>query len=292
MLCGYTSLEKLQTKSAFLRTSSAKPYAPPINITTSRPSASYVTALKDARDNEVYAVAKLADGNYWMMENLRLDNSVELSATNTNNPLLPLTNVLGSTTSNFLSATSSQWCTDSYATCVDQSKLNTNNVALATTSPAFSQNYTSNAHSNFSANLYSYGNYYNWYSATAGNGKYETGSNQVAAGDICPAGWHLPYGGSGDENNGKGNTSGGFYYLNNFLGNSNGWRSFPNNFVYSGSWRDSSASDRGSSGYYWSSTAAANLFAYLLDFSSDYVYLTHNYTKDKGYSVRCVAPVQ
>lgn len=33
-----------------------------------------------------------------------------------------------------------------------------------------------------------------------------------SAGDICPAGWHLPYGGSGTGEKG-GNTSGGFYYL-------------------------------------------------------------------------------
>ena len=32
-----------------------------------------VKALKDQRDNNVYTVAKLADGNCWMIENLRLD---------------------------------------------------------------------------------------------------------------------------------------------------------------------------------------------------------------------------
>ncbi len=250
----------------------------------------YVTALKDARDGEVYAVAKLADSNYWMTENLRLDNSSELSSTNTNNPSLPLTNdYSASTTSNFLSATSNSWCTNSNAQCYNQSVLNTNNVALTTTLPAFSQNYTSNAHSDFSTNLYSYGNYYNWYSATAGNGKYETGSNQVAAGDICPAGWHLPYGGNGDENNGKGNTSGGFYYLNNLIGNnSNAWRSFPNNFVYSGSWYGSSAGSRGYNGNYWSSTALDTYTAYYLYFYSSSVNPTSNYSKYNGNSVRCV----
>ena len=36
-----------------------------------------VTALTDARDNDTYAVAKLADGKCWMIENLRLDNTAD-----------------------------------------------------------------------------------------------------------------------------------------------------------------------------------------------------------------------
>ena len=256
----------------------------------------YVTALKDSRDNEVYAVAKLADGNYWMIENLRLDNSSELSQQNTNYPALPLTNDYNAgTTSNFLSATSNSWCTDyDSAPCYNQSKLNTNNVTAITTSPAFSQNYTNGTHaSDFNTNLYSYGNYYNWYSATAGNGTRETSNNQVVAGDICPAGWQLPYGGSGDIYNGKGNTSGGFYYLNNLLGNSsNAWRSFPNNFIYSGYWYNSSPSSRGGYGYYWSSTADSyTSSAYYLYFYNSYVGTSNN-SKYNGYSIRCVAPIQ
>ena len=34
-----------------------------------------MTALRDQRDNNVYAVAKLKDGKCWMVENLRLDNT-------------------------------------------------------------------------------------------------------------------------------------------------------------------------------------------------------------------------
>ncbi|MEE0888185.1 MAG: BspA family leucine-rich repeat surface protein, partial [Candidatus Saccharimonadaceae bacterium] len=246
------------------------------------------------RDNEVYAVAKLADGNYWMIENLRLDNEAELSNANTNNPALPLTNDYNAgTTSNFLSTTSNSWCTDyDSAPCYNQSKLNTNNVTATTTSPTFNQNYTNGAHSSdFNTNLHSYGNYYNWYSATAGRGTRETSNNQVAAGDICPAGWSLPVGGSN-------NTSGSFYYLNQQMGGntytqgSNNWRSFPNNFIYSGYWYNSSPSSRGNYGYYWSSTAESYTS------SADYLYFYNSYVgtsstnKYNGNSVRCVAPIQ
>ena len=94
---------------------------------------SSVSALTDERDNDTYAIAKLADGKCWMIENLRLDNTPELTSTNTNNPSLPLTNNYAeSTTSNHLSSstdpTTTAWCTDQSAACYDQSMLHTNNT--------------------------------------------------------------------------------------------------------------------------------------------------------------------
>ena len=50
------------------------------------------TALTDERDGNTYAVAKLADGKCWTIENLRLDNTPELTSANTHNPSLSLTN--------------------------------------------------------------------------------------------------------------------------------------------------------------------------------------------------------
>ena len=257
-----------------------------------------VIALEDERDNEVYAVAKLADGNYWMIENLRLDNEPELSATNTNNPSLPLTNNYEEQiTSDKLSATSNNWCigwgtTEEQIACYDHSNLNTNNTANTVASPVFIQDFTSSSHNGkFEDNIASYGNYYNWYSATAGNGKQET--TTTVTGDICPAGWILPIGNQTD-------TNGSFSHLDVSMGGtgseqgsaeaSNRWRSFPNNFVYSGDWSGSSAGSRGSSGSYWSSAADNTYGAYYLYFSSDNVNPgTNNFGKYKGHSVRCVA---
>ena len=231
-----------------------------------------IIALKDNRDNEVYTVAKLADGNCWMTENLRLDNNTTINATNTNNPISTFT---------ALSPSSDSWCTDNSSSCFNQSLLNTNNIAN-TVSPMTGTN----------ANIYSYSNYYNWYSATAGNGTRSISSGTVA-GDICPAGWHLPYGGNTTSEKG-GNTSGGFYYLNQQMGGntsatgSNNWRSFPNNFVYSGYWIGSSAYSRGYNGRYWSSTALNTYLAYYLYFDSSSVAPTDSDRKGDGLSVRCV----
>jgi uncharacterized protein (TIGR02145 family) len=231
-----------------------------------------VIALKDNRDNEVYTVAKLADGNCWMTENLRLDNNATINATNTNGPISTFT---------ALGPSSNSWCTDSSESCFNQSMFNTNNIANPV-SPMTGTN----------ANIYSYSNYYNWYSATAGNGTYSKYSGTVS-GDLCPAGWHLPYGGYTTSEKG-GNTSGGFYYLNQQMGGntsatgSNNWRSFPNNFVYSGHWNGSSANSRGGLGSYWSSTADSTNNAYNLDFNSRYVDPMYYSNKVNGYSVRCV----
>ena len=257
-----------------------------------------VTALTDNRDNNVYAIAKLADGKCWMIENLRLadkdssNSDIILSSTNTHNPSLPLTNIYdSSTTSNHLSSTSSVaydattapegWCTTNSAACYNQSRLRTDNTTL----------YTNNTASSYSvsSNVYSYGNYYNWYSATAGHGKYTNGSGYIAPGDICPAGWHLP----------TGNTTGEYYALNTALNAgaidstaSNNLRSYPNNFVYSGYAGSSSVNNRGSSGYYWSASGHNSYNAYDMYFISSGVGPGTKYDeKYFGWIVRCLSDV-
>ena len=239
-----------------------------------------VTALTDERDGDTYAVAKLADGKCWMIENLRLDDSAELSSANTHNPSLPLTNVYSEdpTTSNHLSPTTdptqTAWCTTNSSACDDQSMLATNNTTL----------YTNNTASNYdaSSNVYSYGNYYNWYSATAGNGKYSTSS--TVSGDICPAGWHLP----------TGSTAGEFYVLNTAvagsLATSYGLRSYPNNFVYSGDVNGSRIVGRNSTGFYRSASGGSEPPGdYPLSFSNLHVDPgTTKYYRYYGEMVRCL----
>ena len=239
-------------------------------------STNQVIGLTDTRDNNVYAVAKLADGNCWMIENLRLadtdsnNSPIILNSTNTNNPASTFT---------ALSATSNEWCTQyDSETCVNQNKLNTSNTI----------SFTNNTTSSQVSDIYSYGNYYNWYTATAGTGTYSQTSGN-ATGDICPNGWSLP----------TGNTGGQFSVLDSAMGGtggyqstaeaSNRWRSYPNNFLYSGVWYGSVAVGRGISGNYWSRTAGNSSSAYDLLFGSK------NVTPDtginvKGYSntVRCL----
>ena len=282
-----------------------------------------VTARKDTRDNNVYAVAKLADGKCWMVENLRLadkdsnNNDIVLTSDNTHNPSLPLTNTWWYSsandndavpTSNHLSATTdpttTAWCTSFSSACFDQSMLATNNTTL------FTDN-TSTSYST-SSNVFSYGNYYNWYSATAGHGKYGSsyGQGYESPGDICPAGWHLPKGGNKSQestnefwqlittglNNGVNPANYDSYTTPHYTETeaipvSNALRSYPNNFVYSGSVSGSSVYRRSSHGIYRSSSAVNTVRAYILFFFSRGVYPgTYNdNSKNQGVMVRCVA---
>lgn len=284
-----------------------------------------VTALTDQRDGEVYTIAKLADENCWMVENLRLADTHQesgntvatvLTTSNTNildsNSTLPITNIYNAdpslaTTSNSLSPSSSVaynassapygWCTTKSTACLNQSRLNTTNT-VANITPSQTQNITSvNAHTNFNKTIYAYGNYYDWYSATAGYGTYPTVSD-FTDGDLCPVGWHLPYGNTSTGTKG-GNTSGGFYYLANRMTaatnsavNSNKFRTFPNNFIYAGYWVGNSGKVRGGEGSYWSNRSASNIGAFNLYLSSTLFYPGNtnvNVNKYNGSSVRCVA---
>ena len=160
--------------------------------------------------------------------------------------------------------------------------------------------------------MYSYGNYYNWYSATAGRGTYgfNTDNNSVA-GDLCPAGWHLPKGGNksnetnnefwslvvtginGGTNPANYESSTQPYYTGTPEGTeaSNKLRAYPNNFVYSGYVKGGSVVSRGSNGGFWSSTVLSSNYAYnLLLYSSGVNPGTYSSSKYFGRAVRCVAP--
>ena len=281
-----------------------------------------VSALTDTRDNQTYAIAKLADGNCWMIENLRLDNTAELTTLNTNNPLNDGTNVTlkhnytDTGTYNTLSATSSVaynantapdgWCSTDSAACDDQSRLRTDNTANRVS-------YASGATMSTSANLYSYGNYYNWYSATAGRGTYGfSTNNNSTAGDLCPTNWRLPKGGnktrivSNDDNefwnlvvdalNGGTNPAN---YTSNvtpyYTGSTEAGpvdaliRTWPNNFIHSGNVNGASLSSRGSYGGYWLSTAYSSGYAYAIGFGGVNVYPgTGRDHKFGGWPIRCL----
>lgn len=248
----------------------------------------YVTALRDERDGQVYAVAKLADGNYWMIENLRLNNNYTTPNWGNNS----LSQGFGGVFNGLADAESGNFS----SSITSNSLYNTRN---SYTMPRYNNNNTNSSVANMTGadgNIYSYGNYYTWAAAIADTTAYSSSSDIINT-SICPAGWHLPYGNNGTGTNG-GNTSGGFYNLNYKINNdsnvanataSRNLRAYPNNFVYSGGFLYSYAIDRGSGGGYWSSTANNSNVAYYLFFRSSVVNLgTFSTDKYCGYSVRCV----
>ncbi len=277
--------------------------------TNTRATLASMTALKDTRDNNVYAVARLADGKCWMVENLRLDSTATITIANTDNPLNTNSTVIlktdydNNTTSDHLASSSNTWCTSNSAACDDKTMLNTNNTNRSLTS-----SYNGTGDTTY-YQWYGYGNYYNWYSATAGNGTYSFNiNNNSITGDLCPVGWHLPKG--GDKDNSANSefwalavASTGAEPVNTssqtqpyYTGNKEGknatevFRRFPNNYIYSGVFGGTSALLRNSDGRYWSSSSAGDNAAYYLLLSSSRVYPGTDYNnKYGGRSVRCIA---
>ena len=224
-----------------------------------------VIGLTDTRDGNVYAVSKLADGNCWMIEDLRLSNSNStLDNTNTDNPAPGFTSLSASSDDN--------WDCNTEA-CINQNKLNANNTILFVNNTTGVQN----------GYIYSYGNYYNWYTATAGTGTYSLISDN-ATGSICANGWTLPLGKKSNNDEGQfatlgsalGITSYGIYTADG----SNRMRTYPNNFIF----------NDGYLGGYWSRTAYGMKEANYMLISNMYIYYNagNGRGKHNGYYVRCL----
>lgn len=186
-----------------------------------------VTALTDQRDNQVYAIAKLADGNCWMIENLRLEHEATVG-NNINNPSVTneslaqgygkysgtgtnYGNFVGlaeaenerfdnSSTGNSLYSTDGSNNTENIGTSNSPgyrmpryNHINTDsNPSTGTRAQSLtvSTSYTTLAN----ASIYGYGNYYNR-AATIADTAYD-GGGIVTSTSICPKGWRLASGGN------------------------------------------------------------------------------------------------
>ena len=246
----------------------------------------------DPRDNKSYAVAKLADGNCWMLDNLALDlvaskNNITSSNTNASDTYL-----------NYLKGVNTGTTSDQYPTA---------GVAYWTSSYSYSapliaiKNANDDTWNPDTVASVTYGNgsgkigvYYNYCAASAGsycwgNGTSSTGSPESDPksdtlydidADICPAGWHMPTTTSG---------SGEYYYLYNTAYSAN-QTNFKNalSTPLSGLFYDDSARNQGSFGGFWSSTwyGTSNM-SYLLVYAST-VYPSNTNNRVNGNSLRCL----
>ena len=284
---------------------------------------SSVSALTDERDGETYAIAKLADGNCWMIENLRLEAEDTRGTTNvalaqgyaTSTSFGDFTGLADAESAGFSNSTlaNSRYSTDGSNGTVNIGSGSSpgyrfpryNNL----NTPASAGNRPTNPTSNVFADdgttvgMYGYGNYYTWSAAIANTIYYSSSTATDESGktsenvntSICPSGWKLPYG----RDSGNGNTSGGFHYLNYKMNNNSDvtdytankkLRGFPVNILLSGGYSINEDLERGSTGYYWSSTAFNKSSAYSLALDNSSVYPgVYNVTKSLGFSIRCIA---
>ena len=281
-------------------------------ITSTTPTLTSVAALTDERDEETYAIAKLADGNCWMIENLRLEHDATvgnnaIDPTKTNASLSQGYNV------NFIGLSSAEdpslfsnntTANDLYTTesnvigKITISGSNPgfkfpryNNVNTPTLASDRPQNPTTNDSTNTTSNasMFSYGNYYTWHAVIADTSFYSSGDRNNTS--ICPRGWRVPTGGDATKEFGLLDLAIGGSGADQFSSVvSNGWRKYPSNFVYSGDvlsgWTDS----RGTIGYYWSSTPNNSDGAYHVFLGNSTIKPgTGGMSKTVGFTVRCIA---
>ena len=264
---------------------------------------SSVSALTDQRDNQTYAIAKLADGKCWMIENLRLESTASHNSDGTlaqgyNATFIGLATAESEHFSSSDTTANSLYTTESNI----DGKSTISGSYQAYRFPRYNNTNTSARASSPTANsgsMYSYGNYYTWHAAIADTTHYSSGDHGTTS--LCPTGWRLPIGNQSTADRS-------FGALSVALGGPTGgatanssstptgavmstkFRSYPNNFLYAGGFYTSSANNRGSYGYYWSSTADDISYSYYMYLnSSNVIPGTSYYNKYYGYSIRCLA---
>ena len=265
--------------------------------------------LIDRRDGKYYWVAKLADGNCWMTQNLDLDLSTRQTLTPADSDVINNWTPNRSTVNSASVGDSFPPETEQYSWDFGPYVLSTPNALISCGgSPENFSECSSSAgfvdvsymepmaqisddgtviSNNTYDSHYHIGNYYMWNAATAGTGG-ELIGRVDAESSICPKGWHLPssrYSGS----------RGDFYNLlqqYGMLDYNDGIALAPLYFVRSG---DTDVDfheimGAGTKAYYWSSTAFDDYAAYYLFFNEDAVnsFATSGY-RHEGYSVRCLA---
>ncbi len=209
-----------------------------------------MAAVRDTRDGTVYTVKKLKDGNCWMRENLKISNKT-ISSSDSN--LAPGTSFTIPVSN--LSDFSTNPNPDPDPDFPD--------LPIIVDTYAVSAVYVDST----------YGGYYNLYTATAGTGGSSMASGNAAY-DICPKGWRLPDYSEYDTLR--------YHYHTGSL-----MMGEPK-FTLPGRIFDAGFMDKGSHGYYWSSTVMHNTFAKGLGLNNSNV---GELSSDKraGLSVRCIA---
>ena len=267
----------------------------------------------DPRDNEAYWVARLCDGKYWMLDNLRLDLSKALpSYSGTDKITLSTSNTNASEQAISCLLTGSYGgnaCTGSFSTgaVATKSWSNSYNLPYIATSGACNNasycahNPSTNQWTADSISPITYGSgsgkigvYYNYCAASAGSYCYASNSGvdientwRDIESDICPAGWSLP---TGNTNSGTTRITdyGTLYaaYSGAAIGQTAALRNALSTPL-SGYFSNGSAYGQGTGGYFWSSTWSSTGTMYHLGVYSS-VYPSDYEFRSYGRSVRCV----
>ena len=228
----------------------------------------------DKRDNKEYTIAKLADGNCWLLENLRLDISdpsvqAKLTSATTNatdetlnylkngggSGQYPANGVIAKT------ASGGSWA-DDYANPYIATQYENTIQPASGSSPAGK-----------------IGIYYNFCAASAGSYCYAiNASSGDASQDICPSGWRMPTGGTSGE------------YQALYTAYSSNVTNFQSalSTPLSGVFYSGTAGNQGTYGGFWSPTRYSDNSMFSLYVGSSSVNPQRNLNRSYGFSVRCI----
>ena len=239
------------------------------------------TAVRDSRDNAVYYIQRLVDGNCWMLENLRLGggSAMTLTAADSNIESEFTLPASGVTCFNVASVTNCDGSGDNTHNGYTVPAVNTASKTTIVTGYGAGRNYV--------------GDYYNYCAASAKT----VCTNSAAMNstyDICPAKWAMP----------TGNTAASSQYK--MLAAALGITGFGNSIhagfsnedaaIYhntlslplSGAFYQGSVRDQNVNGYFWSASGYSSTSTYFLSINSNDVFPQGANHRDLGYPVRCV----
>ena len=254
-----------------------------------------VTEVVDVRDNNIYKIAKLEDGNCWMLDNLALD----LTNSDVQTAMLNATDTKTNATYSSLS-----YLFNGGGTILDQfAIMGVDNWGSSSSfsSPLINLDSKDDVYGAMpgSQGNNKVGGYYNYCSASAGtycwgnntgySGSPEIdlnpGSNLDVVEDICPSGWRLPTGGPTGEyieltksiTGASGNLAGDNYTL------------FRKAFSVPLSGNYGSVNYQNSRSYFWTSTWSRTSYMRRLYVTSTTIEPTTDYSRHNGISIRCIA---
>lgn len=248
-------------------------------------SVAYV--LYDSRDQQQYHIAKLADGNIWMLDNLALDptdstTAANMSASNTNASSEAIYNLLngGGTATGWSTAAvesiTNDWDATQHNYFLDPIINNQSKDTLVTSYGPASAGGQAKA-----------GIYYNFCAATASTFCYDYDSDPLGefinvSQDLCPANWRMP--------SGWGSGTGEYYNLAQHysdIATQNNSFQYNLSITLSGFLNYASIVDQNSYGYWWSSTAN-RVNVYTLGSNATTVEPINADYADYGNSIRCL----
>ena len=269
------------------------------------------TTLVDTRNNEVYTVRKLADGNCWMTENLRLElsaNQVLTSATSD----VTANRTVGLATQPYNQASTNRYnwgvaaTTDFSEATVDRWLSRSTKVGSTwSTETTPVQSVSDDRKQDLTGEDQKTGVYYNWYTATAGTGTWSiTTAGTQATDSVCPAGWQLPRYSAVNGTSTTAPNKSWMYLIRDIYqvittqgdqGSSSTanaqLHAFPFSLPYSGDvrWQSGGTVNQGANGNFWSAGATSQTNARSLNFSGTLDWPEYSSYRLYGFSVRCVA---